>query len=129
MENENTNKSIRITFRLNASEYALIKKRFEQSTCRKLSEYVRNRALEKPIVKTVRNRSMDDMMEEIIQLRNQLSPLGNNLNQAVKRLHTITKDPELRSWVVGFEMQRKTLTNKMEQIKNMVQKIAELWLQ
>ncbi|MFD2599037.1 plasmid mobilization relaxosome protein MobC [Sphingobacterium corticis] len=129
MENENANRSRRVIFRLTQDEYVLIQKRFEQSTCRKLSEYIRNCALGKPIVKTIRNRSMDDMMEELIRLRNQLNPLGNNLNQAVKRLHMLTTYHELKSWQIGFEMQRKILTNKIEQIKNSIQKIAELWLQ
>src|SRR5207302_1418170 len=66
----NLNKEIHI--RLKLSDFNVIHKRFSSSTCRKLSEYVRDVLLNKPIIIKQRNQSLDDFMTEMIKLRNEL---------------------------------------------------------
>jgi hypothetical protein len=68
-------------------------------------------------------------MAEAIRLRNELNSLGNNFNQAVKRLHTLQQIAEFRTWIITFELDKKILFNKVDEIKNNIQKIAEKWLQ
>ncbi len=129
MEAKNSNRSRIIGLRLSLKEYEQIEKKWKASTCRKLSDYVRRRLLEKPIVTTYRNQSLDDFMAEAIRLGNELNSIGNNFNQAVKKLHTMSQIPEFRNWLIAFELEKKVLFNKVDEAKNHLKKIAEKWLQ
>ncbi|MFA5330068.1 MAG: hypothetical protein WC384_19895 [Prolixibacteraceae bacterium] len=129
MERENSNRIRKISLRLTTAEYMKIERKWRASTCRKLSDYIRHCLFERPVTSTYRNQSMDDVMAEMGRLRGELNHLGNNFNQAVKRLHTLTQIAEFRSWMIGYEIEKKTLFNKVEEIKKQMQKIAESWLQ
>ena len=86
---KNLNRSRIVGLRFTLKEYEQIEKKWKASTCRKLSDYVRRKLFEKPIITTYRNQSLDDFMAEMIQLRSELNSIGNNFNQAVKKLHTL----------------------------------------
>ena len=115
--------------RLKEEEYNKIHKKYEASTCRKLSEYARRVLLDKVITVNHRNQSLDDFMAEMIRLRNELHPIGNNFNQAVKRLHTLEKIAEFKSWLLLYETTRKILLEKVENIKQKIAQISDEWLQ
>ncbi len=129
MEQEKTNRTRIIGLRLTLKEYEQIEKKWKASTCRKLSDYVRRSIFEKPIVTTYRNQSLDDFMAEAMKLRNELNAIGNNFNQAVKKLHSLQQIGEFRSWLITYELEKQTLLNKVDEIKNHIQKIGEKWLQ
>ncbi|WP_416845457.1 plasmid mobilization protein [Flavobacterium sp. GB2R13] len=129
MEAENSNRTRIIGLRLTPEEYAKIERKWKASTCRKLSDYIRKHLFDKSIVTTYRNQSLDDFMEETIVLHNQLNAIGNNVNQAVKKLHTLQQIPEFRNWIISYELDKKILFNKVEEIKKHIQKITDKWLQ
>jgi hypothetical protein len=115
--------------RLKEEEYNTIHKKFEASTCRKLSEYARRILLDKAITVNQRNQSLDDFMAEMIRLRNELHSIGNNFNQAVKKLHTLEKTEAFKSWILLYETTRKMLLEKVENIKQKIAQISDKWLQ
>ncbi|WP_229236218.1 plasmid mobilization protein [Emticicia sp. TH156] len=125
----NSNRTRTIGLRLTPEEYAKIEARWKASTCRKLSDYVRHSLLDKPLTATFRNQSIDDCLTEMSLLRTELNHIGNNFNQAVKRLHMLNQIAEFRSWLMAYEVEKITLFNKVDEIKKQVQKIAEKWLQ
>ncbi len=129
MEAENSNRTRIIGLRLTPEEYAKMERRWKSSTCRKLSDYVRKHLFDKSIVTTYRNQSLDDFMEETIVLRNELNAIGNNINQAVKKLHTLQQIPEFRNWIISYNLDKMILFNKVEEIKKHIQKITDKWLQ
>ena len=129
MEREKSNRSRRITLRLTPEEYAKIEHKYKASTCRKLSDYVRKHLFDKPVTTTYRNQSLDDFMEETVVLRNELSAIGNNVNQVVKKLHTLQQIPEFREWILKYELEKRILFNKVNDIQNHMQKITDKWLQ
>lgn len=129
MKEEKSNRTRIIGLRLTPGEYNAIERRWKASTCRKLSDYVRRSLFEKPVVTTYRNKSQDDAMAELTRLRNELNGLGNNFNQAVKRLHTLQQIPEFKAWVVTYELERRTLQNKLDEVRNNIKKMVEIWLQ
>jgi hypothetical protein len=129
MGRENSNRTRIIGLRLTPKEYAIIERRWKASTCRKLSEYVRRGIFEKPIVMACRNSSQDDLMVELAKLRSELKAVGNNFNQAVKRLHALQQVPEFKTWLVTWELDKKILFNKIDEVKNNVKRILEAWLQ
>lgn len=129
MKEQNDRRTKWLHIRLKPDEYQKVVNKFGKSTCRKLSEYARKNLLEKPIIMNYRNQSLDEFMSEIIRLKTELNAIGNNFNQAVKKLHTLQQIPEFKDWIISSELQNKILLNKVEEIKKHIQKIAEKWLQ
>jgi len=70
-----------ITLRLTAAEYQLLNSRFKATTCRKFSDYLRKVLLTGKVTIHTRNQSLDDFMAEMIELRNELSAIGNNITR------------------------------------------------
>lgn len=129
MEKENSNRTRIVGLRFTPQEYAKIERQWKASTCRKLSDYIRKYLFNKPITTNYRNQSLDEFMYEVIRLRGELHAIGNNFNQAVKKLHTLQQIPEFKTWIITSELDQKILLNKVEEIKNSMQKISEKWLQ
>ena len=128
MKKGNSNRTRIIGLRLTPSEYAKIERKWKASTCRKLSDYVRRSLFDKPIVTTYRDASLDEFMLQMIQLRKELNAIGNNFNQAVKKLHILQQIPEFKSWLIRYDLESKILFNKIDDVKKNIQKFAELWL-
>ena len=128
MEGQNSNRTRIIGLRLTPDEYAKIEKKWKASTCRKLSDYVRRSLFDKPVGTTYRNSSQDDLMAELTRLRSELNAVGNNFNQAVKKLHTLSQIDEFKSWLIAYEVEKKILSNKVDEVRNNVKKILEIWL-
>lgn len=118
-----------IGLRLTPKEYKQLEERCNKSTTNKLSEYVRRILFDKPITVYQRNQSLDDFMAEMMLLRNELNSVGNNFNQSVKKLHTLQQIPEFKSWLVASEQEKQSIINKVDEIKNRINKIADEWLQ
>ncbi len=128
MERKKSNRTRIIGLRLTFDEYRKIEKKWKASTCRKLSEYVRRSLFDKPIIMTYRNSSQDDLMTELTKLRNELNAVGNNFNQAVKKLHTLQQIAEFKSWLIAYEVEKKILQNKLDEVRNNIKKMLEIWL-
>lgn len=129
MEKEKTNRTRWVHLRLTPEEHQKLQKRFQKTTCRKLSEYLRHCLLERQVTTTYRNTSLDDFMEEMSRLQKELNRIGINYNQVVKKLHTLHRIEGFRDWIDTYEKDKIILWNKIEAIENHLQKIGELWLQ
>lgn len=115
--------------RLTTHEQRSIRKKFSKTTCRKLSEFARKVLLDKAVIVAVRNKSLDDLMAELIALKAELNAIGNNYNQVVKTLHTLGHISEIKSWLTLHESARKILLNKVDEIKAKISSINDVWLQ
>ena len=129
MKEQHSNRTRIVGLRLTPDEYAKIEKRWKASTCRKLSDYVRHNLFNKPIVTTYRSSSQDDLMTELTRLRSELNAVGNNFNQVVKKLHTLSQIAEFRSWLIAYEVEKNILSNKVDEVRNNIKKLLETWLQ
>ena len=129
MERENSNRTRRITLRLTPEEYTKIEKRYKASTCRKLSDYVRKHLFNRPITTHYRNQSLDDFIEEMALLRNELSAIGNNINQVVKKMHTLNQIPEFKQWIIRYEIEQQLFKRKIDLIEKHISKITDKWFQ
>ena len=129
MKEQNKNRTRWLHLRLTVDEYELIQKRYRKSTCPKLSDYARKNLLQKPIVMKYRNESLDELMTELILLRKDLNAIGNNFNQAVKKLHTLVQIAEFKHWITVYELEKTVLFNSIDQIKKHIEKLSEKWLQ
>jgi len=129
MSKSKNNLSKRIYVRLKENDFNVLHKRLAATTCRKLSEYARLVLLNKPVTIKQRDQSLDDFMTEMIRLRSELSALGNNFNQSVKKLHTLHEIKDIKSWLILNENNRKNLQEKMDEIKSKINQFADKWLQ
>ena len=85
--------------------------------------------LGKPIIAGYHNQSLDAFMAEAIRLRKELNSVGNNLNQVVKKMHTLQQIAEVKPWIQEFESDYKRVMADIADVKMMVSKISDLWLQ
>jgi hypothetical protein len=99
----------------------------KSTTSRKLSDFVRHVLLDGKVTVFTRDKSMDDFMAELIRLRTQFQGVGNNLNQAVRKLHTLDKDPVIRIWLILNDPAIKRLFASVEEIKLRINQFAEKW--
>ena len=118
-----------LPIRLNANEKKKLNYLYNRSTCNSLSEYARQVLLREPVLIKYRNQSADDFLEEMIQLKNELNAIGKNFNQAVHKLHTLGRVPEIRTWAILNENDKKNFTRKVQEIQEKLSQIYELWSQ
>lgn len=123
------NRTRRITLRFTPEEYKIIYSRFEKSMFRKMSEYNRSALLQKPVTITYRDRSMDEVLEELILLRKELNYIGNNFNQVVYKLNSVMGMPDAELWQDMLIVLRDQLEPSMKQIKEKLNNYSELWSQ
>ena len=127
MPDEKNNRTKIITLRLAPAEYEQLKNKCKNTTCRKLSEYIRKVLLTGKVIVLTRNQSLDDFMAEMIALRNELAALGNNYNQAVHKLHILNNLSEFRDWILKHYVSHEIFINKVEEIKKRINQFAEKW--
>lgn len=127
MEKQKSNRSRIIGIRLTPQELAKINGLFKETTSRKLSDYVRNVLLNGKVTIQTRDRSLDDCMAELIEARRQLQASGNNLNQAVKKLHTLKTSKEILEWLPVYERLVEDYFQKLDEIKMRINKLSEKW--
>ncbi|MEC5143195.1 plasmid mobilization relaxosome protein MobC [Chitinophaga sp. 212800010-3] len=118
-----------ISIRVKPEEYKQIFQLYKATTCRKLSQYIRAVLLQKPVTVKLRNQSADDLLAALIALKNELSAIGNNYNQAVKKLHTLREQPEYLTWIVSNEKQQQELLQKVSEINQRMNQIYRQWSQ
>lgn len=130
MEKSEKSKLIRkVTVRFKEGEYKIIITSFKKTTKRKLSEYIRYVLLEKPVTVYTRNQSVDDLMAQLVLLKNELSAIGSNFNQLVKRLHIMDKPEEVKPWVLLNEKHKESFFQKVTEIAQTINQISDAWLQ
>lgn len=128
-ETEKTNRTRKVTVRFAETEFNKIMRSFRTTTKRKLSEYIRYVLLEKPVTVYTRDQSLDDMLALFNSLKNELSAIGNNFNQAVKRLHTMDRIAEIKSWAEVGEKHRELFMEKVTEINQKIAQLSDKWLQ
>lgn len=127
MEGQNAKTKSWISFRVKPKEYNTIYGHFSKTTCLKLSEYARTVLLQKPVTVKYRNQSADDFLQEMLQLKKELNAIGHNYNQAVKKLHTLNHDSEVRKWVAENRVQHEQFFQLTEKILTRTDQIHRLW--
>ena len=116
-----------ISFRVKPDEYNKIHNYFSQTTCRKLSGYARNVLLQKPVIIKYRNQSADSFLEEMIGLKKELNAIGNNYNQAVRKLHTLDHLSEVSAWLKLNSLTHELFFQKTTEILEKLNQIHQLW--
>jgi len=123
------NRSRWLNIRLKPDEYKALEKRFSKTAFQTMSEYHRALLLGDPVTIIHRDRSMDEVLEELILLRRELNFVGTNLNQAVRNINSAHGFPDTRLWLNLLSIINGKLEPSINQIKEEVNKYADLWSQ
>jgi hypothetical protein len=122
-------RKICLTIRLNDEEQKRLNALYKISTCKALSKYAREVLLQPPVIISYRNQSLDETLSELSELITALNAIARNVNEAVKKLHTLDHLPELQTWILLNESSKQLLFKKIDEIKNYIQQMHEQWLQ
>ncbi len=74
-----------------------------------------------------RDKSMDEVLEELILLRKELNSIGNNLNQTVRNINAAHGQADSRLWINLLGVINSKLEPSIGQIKERMNNYAELW--
>jgi hypothetical protein len=129
MEEKKTGRTRIIGLRLTPEEFRTVEQNWKKSTIRKLSEFVRRLIFGKAVTSYSRNRSLDELVAELVLLRRELNSIGVNFNQAVHRLHTLDHLPQMVAWLERFERDKAVFFEQVEAIKSKTDLISDQWLQ
>ena len=129
MENKEENRTKILLTRLKPGELKSLEKRFEKTRFRNLSEYIRSVLFDKPITVFYRDKSMDEMMEEMILLRKELNAIGNNLNQTVRNINALHGKEDPRLWLNLLSIIDSSIMPSIGQIKGQMNKFSDVWSQ
>ena len=129
MDREKSKLSRKVTVRFKPEEYNKVNTAFKTTTKKKLSEYIRFVLLEKPVTVYTRDQSLDDFMAELVRLRNELSAIGSNFNQLVKRLHTTSHFQEIKALALQSEKHNEMFFQKVSEINQKISQLSGEWLQ
>ena len=129
MEENNENRSKWIKVRLKPSEEEILNRKFRKTSFQNLSEFGRAMILGKPVTVFHRDKSMDDVLEELVLLRRELNYIGNNLNQAVKQINNAHGFPDTRLWINLVTIINGKLEPSITEIKDRMIKYSDLWSQ
>ena len=129
MKDQKNNRNRLVGVRFSMDEYASLKSKFQSTTSRQLSDYIRRILLNKKVTVFTRNKSLDEFMAEMMALRKELNALGNNFNQVVKRLHSLQHFEEVKAWLIINESTKQILLRKVEEIKSKINQFSDTWSQ
>lgn len=129
MKEKNNNLTEVLNIRVSKEDHQRVKTLFSKTTECKLSSYLRKLILKEPLVKAVRNQSLEEIIQTLTQLQSDLNGLANNYNQAVKKLHTYRNADEVAIWLITQKPVYDKVLVDIATIKSYIQKTAELWLQ
>jgi len=129
MNEKQANRTRFVGLRFTAAEFERMEELRKSSTTPEISEFIRRVLFSKPVTFNQRNQSLDDFMAEMMLLRTELNSIGNNFNQAVKKLHSLTQIKEFQQWLQEYEADKQNLLNRVGIIKDRINQISDLWLQ
>lgn len=129
MKEVKNNRTKRLHVRLYEEEFNSLHKQFRATTEARISDYVRKTILAKPMISGYRNQSLQDIITALVELRKDLNGIANNYNQMVHKLHTLGTYPDIKAWVLSYELYKKTLLRSIDEIKVFIERTSEKWLQ
>ncbi|QEH39464.1 plasmid mobilization relaxosome protein MobC [Chitinophaga sp. XS-30] len=114
-----------LTVRLTQEELERLRRQQAQTAYARMADYIRVLIFQKPVKVFSRDKSVDELMEELILLRTELNALGNNFNQVVRRINSLPFPPEILLQVANsLQVQ---LLEKLAGIQARIDQVAERW--
>ena len=94
-----------------------------------MSAYARKLLLGKPVTILTRDTSLDDFIQEVALLKKELSAIGNNFNQVVRKINSMEHSAERKIWFPMAISYQKKLVEKVDSIQENINRFAKSWYQ
>jgi hypothetical protein len=127
--NQNASMSKELKVRISPEQLARLQEQFGSTTCHTFSEYIRDLLNRKPVSVLYRNQSLDEFLLMALALRGELLSIGRNFNRATLQLNKASTPAEWKDAIDFLAAEEFALREKMEEIKNLLAKTYDLWLQ
>lgn len=127
MKDQKNNRTRLVGVRFSVAEYDQLKSKFQSTTSRQLSDYIRRILLNKKVTVFTRNKSLDEFMAEMILLRKEMNAVGNNFNQSIKKLNALQHFPEVQLWFSVYDSSRKIIMRNVDEIKSKINQFSDSW--
>ncbi len=111
----------RVNIFVSQQDYNELKQAQENSTCPSMSFYLRKRLYSQKIVSTIRNRSQDDILEEISKIRMTLE----SINEKTQESTTSSSPNQIKDNKRVHEL----IDKHMQEFSRLVKKLLTLWLE
>lgn len=118
-----------IVIRVTQEEFSKLEKIRKESDCRSIGEVVRKTLSKQRITYLHRDVSMNGPMEELALIRKEIKAIGVNINQQTHRFHTSQNEAERAFFALKTASTYKQMEPKIEQLLDIVSRLAEKWLQ
>ncbi|HVB02908.1 MAG TPA: hypothetical protein VNE41_04230 [Chitinophagaceae bacterium] len=114
-----------IAAKMSRQEYEEVNRYLKKTTCRTLSDYVRKVLLNHPVTVNYRNRSADEVLEELIRMKNELAALGSQFSRSVEKMRSMEQPAEIKAWILLNEQDKETIFGQMAEIKSRMHQLYE----
>lgn len=126
---EKNNKIKWLHLRLDEKEFSDLNQSFSLTTERYLSRYARKILLGKPMIKSVRDTGLEEIIALLKKLQKDFNGIGNNYNQMVHRLHVLSEKSELLNWIQEVEKSIESIREVSNKVNNTLDQSVQKWLQ
>lgn len=118
-----------IIIRVTLEEFNKLEKVRKESDCKSVGEVMRKILANRKITYLHRDVSMNGPMEELALIRKEIKAIGININQQTHRFHMSQSNGERTVYALKTARIYKQLEPRIDELLNIVSKLAERWLQ
>lgn len=118
-----------IRVRVNLAVYQRLTALQKQTNCRSICELARKILSNERITFFHKDISLNAPMEELALIRKEIKSIGININQQTHHFHTSQSEAERAFYVNRTAILYQDIDQRVNQLLNIVSKLAETWLQ
>lgn len=118
-----------IIVRLTEAQYKKLDTILSESDIKTIGQVVRKILSKRPIKLLHKDISMNGPMEEMALIRKEIKSIGVNINQQTHRFHISQNDTERAFHTMKTSDMYKSIEPKVDQLLEIISKLAKKWLQ
>jgi len=115
----------RFQVEINDQEYEDLKKEINQTYARSQAEFVRSKVLGKPLLYKCRSASLDDMTEQLCQLKELLKTVLHRFDVLIRNLGAGAQSQQQRQLLITLVIEKGMLTRQIGEIAEFMRKVVE----
>ena len=115
----------RVNVYFNEQDYATISEQFTRSTHRYLSGFLREKALEKPIVERVHNTSVDRVYESLAEIKTDLQLACDSFERCADEIKEYVGSAKVETELMDLELKRRKLILQVQKAFDRISRLAD----
>jgi len=115
--------------RITEAQFQRLQELIDQSRFKNMSELLRAIIGKQPITIYTKDGTLGPVMEELVQLRRELSAIGNNLNQVTKQINSLRGQAGKGVLILQAAATLSEVEAKIEKLYPLISQLAHKWLQ